>query len=266
MNCEIIIHNYWKDKGYKSIFSDGIELPLQRTFRKIHSSFPSFDESVSADFRAVWIFQCEKSGATFLGWIYSSGKLPERNICVPVYQAVIIDEEISVDKLLSLLKCGPAKLYSAEDSVGQINAQEESEFFSENDSQFPINEEFIRILKEQKINEKLLRAWSENTTTYIATEIKSEKSFGAWKSLDENIAEMSFDKLTEHSLSVNKVDTKSKTSRMKGRLIVVIISTLIAIVAWLFIGKGCLNNSKSEPAINKEPPNIETETLPSHRR
>jgi len=65
MNCEIIIHNYWKDKGYKSIFSDGINLPLQRTFRKIHSSFPAFDESVTDDFKAVWIFQCDKTGNIF---------------------------------------------------------------------------------------------------------------------------------------------------------------------------------------------------------
>ena len=251
MNCEVIIHNYWKDKGYKSIFSDGIKLPLQRTFKKIHSSFPSFDESVSTGFKAVWIFQCEKSGATFLGWIYSSGKLPERNICVPVYQSVIFDEEIPTDKLLNLLKHGPAKLYSAEDSVGQIKKMEESEFFSENDSQFPINEEFIRILKEQKLNEKLLRAWSENPTTYIATEIKSEKSFGAWKSLDKEIAEMSFDELTDQPLSVKKIEKEQKPGRLKGRLVVVIISTLLAIAAWLFIGKGCLNNSKEEPVVKK---------------
>ena len=252
MNCETIIHNYWKDKGYKSIFSDGIELTLQRVFRKIHSSFPSFDESVSVDFKAVWIFQCEKTGATFLGWIYSSGKLSERNVCVPVYQSVIIDEEISIDKIVKLLKHGPAKLYSAEDSVGQINTQEESEFFSENDSQFPISEELIRLLKEQKLNEKLLRAWSENTTTYIATEIKSEKSFGDWKSLDKNISEMSFDELTDQPLSVKKIEKEQKPGRLKGRLVVVIISTLLAIAAWLFIGKGCLDNSKEEPSIKKE--------------
>ena len=246
MNCEIIVHNYWKDKGYKSIFSDGIKLPLQRTFRKIHSSFPSFDESVSANFKAVWIFQCEKSGATFLGWIYSSGKLPERNICVPVYQSVIINEEISIDKIISLLKHGPANLYSAQDSAGQINSMEESDFFSENDYQFQINEKFVEILKEQKLNEKLLRAWSENTTSYIATELRSEKSFGTWKSLDKNIAEMSFDELTDQPLSVKKIEKEQKPNRMKGRLIVVIISTLLAIAAWLIIGKDCFNNFKED--------------------
>ena len=252
MNCEIIVHNYWKDKGYKSIFSDEIELPLQRTFKKIHSSFPSFDESVSSDFKAVWIFQCKKSGATFLGWVYSSGKLPERNICVPVYQSVIIAEEISIDKIISLLKHGPANLYSAQDSAGQINSMEESDFFSETDYQFPIKKEFVEFLKEQKLNEKLLRAWSEISTIYVATELKLEKSFGAWKSLDKEIDEMSFDELTDQPLSVKKIEKEQKPGRLKGRLIVVIISTLLAIAAWLFIGKGCLNNFKEDPLIKME--------------
>jgi len=232
---KILAYNYWLDKGYKRLFSHNIEETIQLTFKKIIESFPDSDDiEIDDSFKVVFVFQCKKNGAIYLGWIHSTGTLPSKSYCLPSYQAIVLEENIPVTEIIEKLKRGPRKLFGSKNSTIDFDTIRNEEYFSDNENQFLINEQFIELIKTQKSSGKLMRAWSENPTSFIAT----DKSFGNWQTLNEKIARMDFEEL---KVGVNPPcpphlscpPKKEKTSNFKKWLKNVKIFTILAIVCWI---------------------------------
>ena len=238
MSYKIAIYNYWAGAGYKYIFSKGISLDCERIFKKLRTSFPATDEiDINEEFKTIWIFQCSNHGAIFLGWIHSSGKLPGKNYSLPSYQSIILEGDITIDKIIEKLKRGPITLYGSKNSTTDFDTTENEEYFSDNENQFSINEKFIELLKSQKAKEELLRGWSETPTNFIAEEKKFDNSYGNWEMLSEKINQMNFDEL---KAGVKRVDIKERqpsnviasSYNFRSWIKTIVIFSILGILSW----------------------------------